>query len=169
MFQYEQEAQMVYRCLIKRLAKYGLEMEPNKTRILPFGRYKGTDETFDFLGFLHYNGKTRTGKYTVGHKISKKKKKAKKKKIKQFIKENRHKNIIDTIKETNKILIGIYAYYGINGMMEELKKIERYVFETILNIYKRRSQRNKFNGSNLINILNYTPLASPKIYHNIWI
>ena len=65
MFQYETEAQMVYRELIKRLAKFGLEMEQEKTRILPFGRFKGTRETFDFLGFKHCNKKTRTGKYMV--------------------------------------------------------------------------------------------------------
>ena len=82
MFQYEEDAKLTYECLIKRLAKYGLEMEQSKTRILPFGRFKGTNETFDFLGFMHYNGITKTGKYTVGHKISKKKK------IKEFIKEN---------------------------------------------------------------------------------
>ena len=63
MFQYENEAKLVYQELIKRLAKFGLELEGSKTRIIPFGRYKGDSETFDFLGFMHYNGKTRNGKY----------------------------------------------------------------------------------------------------------
>ena len=66
MFQYE-EAKQVYEILIRRLAKFGLEMEQEKTKILSFGRYKGTKENFDFLRFMHYNGITRTGKYTVGH------------------------------------------------------------------------------------------------------
>ena len=74
MFRYEEDAKKVYEVLPKRLGKYGLEIEPSKTRILPFGRFKGTKETFDFLGFTHFYNKTRTGKYTVGHKISKKKK-----------------------------------------------------------------------------------------------
>lgn len=169
MFQYEEDAKMVYKCLTKRLAKYGLEMEQDKTRILPFGRFKGTNETFDFLGFMHYNGITKTGKYMVGHKISKKKKKSKKRNIKQFIKENRHNDILETIRKVNKVLIGIYGYYGINGMIDELKKIEQYVFETILNVYKSRSQRNKFRCEQLMRILHIIPLAKPKIYHNIWI
>ena len=75
MFQYEEEAKKVYEILIERFAKFGLEMEKDKTRIIPFGRFKGTKETFDFLGFMHYNGITKTGKYTIGHKMSKKKKK----------------------------------------------------------------------------------------------
>ena len=62
MFQYEKEAKQVYEVLVKRLERYGLEMEQEKTRIVPFGRYKGIKETFDFLGFMHYNGKTRKGK-----------------------------------------------------------------------------------------------------------
>ena len=169
MFQFEEDAKRTFECLIKRLAKYGLEMEQSKTRILPFGRFKGTNETFDFLGFMHYNGITKTGKYTVGHKISKKKKKDKRKKIKEFIKENRHNDILDTINKMNKILIGIYAYYGINGMVDELKEIKHYVFNTILNVYKSRSQRNKFRCEQLVNILNFTPLSSRKVYHNIWI
>ena len=169
LFQYEEEAKLVYQVLIKRLAKYGLELEQSKTRIIPFGRYKGTNETFDFLGFMHYNGTTRTGKYTLGHKISKKKKKSKKSNIKKMIKENRHKDIFETIKQMNRVLIGIYAYYGINGMIEELLELKQYVFMTIYRVYRKRSQRNKFNITQMVNIINIVPLAKPKIYHNIWI
>lgn len=169
MFQYEQEAKQVYRILIRRLKQYGLEMEQDKTRIIPFGRFKGTNETFDFLGFMHYNGITRTGKYTVGHKMSKKKKKVKKANIKKWIKENRHSNIFEIIKHVNKILVGIYAYYGINGMTEELSNFKHYTHKTIFNVYRKRSQRNKFNYDNYKSILEIIPLRIPKIYHNIWI
>ena len=65
------------------LKKFKLKLAEDKTRMLPFGRYKGNKESFDFLGFTYHNSKTRTGKYTIQHKISKKKKKAKKQAIKQ--------------------------------------------------------------------------------------
>ena len=55
LFQYENEAQKFYQLLIERLKKFGLEIAEDKSRILPFGRYKGTKESFDFLGFTHYN------------------------------------------------------------------------------------------------------------------
>ena len=116
------QAKQVYNMLIERLAKFGLEMEQDKTRILPFGRYKGTNETFDFLGFMHYNDKTRTGKYTVGHKMSKKKRKLKHKSITKWIKEYRAFKFKEIIELLNKKLIGLYAYYGINGMLQELYK-----------------------------------------------
>ena len=51
LFQYENEAQRFYQLLIERLRKFGLEIAEDKSRILPFGRYKGTKESFDFLGF----------------------------------------------------------------------------------------------------------------------
>ena len=167
MFQYEEEARKVYKLLITRLAKFGLEMEQEKTRIVPFGRYKGTNETFDFLGFMHYNGKTRTGKYTVGHKISKKKRKSKQQAITKWIKEHRAYKFIETIKLLNKKLIGLYAYYGINGMLKELYKIYFHTIYALRNSIFRRSQR-KLDKRTFNKILIRVPIAKPKIYQDIW-
>ena len=73
MFQYERDAQRVYEAITKRMELFGLELSKEKTRILPFGRNSVSRETFDFLGFTHFNSKTRKGYYSVGHKISRKK------------------------------------------------------------------------------------------------
>ena len=67
MFQYENEARKFYKLLIERLKKFGLEIAEDKTRIMPYGRYKGTKESFDFLGFTHYNATSHWGKYCVLH------------------------------------------------------------------------------------------------------
>ena len=77
LFQYENEAQRFYQLLIERLRKFGLEIAEDKSRILPFGRYKGTKESFDFLGFTHYNVTSHWGKYCVLHRTSRKKLKMK--------------------------------------------------------------------------------------------
>ena len=167
MFQYENEAEEVYKLLVKRLAKFGLEMEQEKTRILPFGRYKGTKETFDFLGFMHYNGTTRTGKYTVGHKISKKKRRIKQQNITKWIKEHREYKFIEVIKLLNKKLIGLYAYYGINGMLEELYKIYYHTLYALRSSIFRRSQR-RLSNKTFNKILERVPIAKPKIYKDIW-
>ena len=167
MFQYENEAKQVYQLLIKRLAKFGLKMEQDKTRILPFGRFKGTKETFDFLGFMHYNGTTRNGKYTVGHKMSKKKKKLKQQAITKWIKEHRAVKFIEIIKLLNKKLIGLYAYYGINGMLSELYKIYYHTLYALRSSISRRSQRN-LSVKVFNKILKRVPIAEPKIYKDIW-
>lgn len=167
MFQFEDDAKRVYEVLPQRLGKFGLEIEPNKTRILPFGRFKGTKDTFDFLGFTHYNSKTRTGKYTVGHKISKKKKKSKFQTITKWLKENRHIGITNLIEGLNRKLVGTYAYYGINGMLGELYKLYYHARYEVLNVVNRRSQR-KIKYSKYLIILERVPIAKPRIYKDIW-
>ena len=74
MFENEDEAKVVYEALKERLSKFRFELAEDKTRILPFGRNSKTKATFDFLGFIHVNSKTRNGQYTVGHLVSRKKK-----------------------------------------------------------------------------------------------
>ena len=167
MFQYEDEARKVYEMLIERLKKFNLEMEKDKTRIIPFGRFKGTNETFDFLGFMHYNGKTKTGKYTVGHKISRKKKKAKQQGITKWVKENKHRNVIELIVAVNQKLVGTYAYYGINGMLEALYKLYYHTRYALISALTRRSQRKK-TYKQMMTIFERIPLAIPKIYKDIW-
>lgn len=63
--------------LIERMRKFKLEFAEDKTRIIPFGRFKVIKENFDFLGFTFSNGKTIDGKYRSNIKTSKKKLKKK--------------------------------------------------------------------------------------------
>lgn len=67
LFQYERDARRVLHALKERLKRFALEVAEDKTRILPFGRYCGTKEDFEFLGFTFYNMRTRTQKYRVGN------------------------------------------------------------------------------------------------------
>lgn len=167
MFQYENEAQEVYELLKERLKKFKLELAEDKTRIIPFGRFKGNKESFDFLGFTHYNSKTRTGKYTIQHKISKKKKKVKKQAIKKWLKENMHDNLVDIIERLNRKLVGMYAYYGINGMFSDLMGLYKYVEYGLYRMMCRRSQK-KIKSEKYKLILERIPIAKPKIYVQIW-
>jgi len=167
MFQYENEAQEVYELLKERMAKFGLELAEDKTRILPFGRYKGTNETFDFLGFMHYNGKTKNGKYTVGHKISKKKKKQKKANIKKWVLDNLNIKTAPLLQKLNVKLVGTFRYYGINGMFEELLKLWKYCKYLCFKWLNRRSQRRSFSYLDYRRIWNYY-LEKPRTYVDIW-
>ncbi len=115
LFQYENEAQRFYQLLIERLRKFGLEIAEDKSRILPFGRYKGTKESFDFLGFTHYNATSHWGKYCVLHRTSRKKLKMKREAVKKWLWEHMHESIADTIEALNVKLTGHYRYYGIYG------------------------------------------------------
>ena len=166
LFQYENEAQKFYQLLIERLKKFGLEIAEDKSRILPFGRYKGTKESFDFLGFTHYNAKSHWGKYCVLHRTSKKKLKMKREAIKKWLWEHMHESIKDTIEALNVRLTGHYRYYGIYGNFVGLLKFYKYVLVELRKSKRRRDQTNWLTWIKYINILKIHPLECPKIYLN---
>lgn len=168
LFQYENEAKEFYKELKQRMKQADLELAEDKTKIIPFGRFKGTKETFDFLGFTFSNGKTHTEKYTVVKRTNKKKLKEKKQKIKKFLTDNMHLGYKETIKELNKRLNGHYAYYGITGNYESLLNYYRYVKYIFYKTKARRSQKNKGIYEKLDIILQIQPLAKPKIYVSLW-
>ncbi|MEY8257178.1 group II intron reverse transcriptase/maturase [Erysipelotrichaceae bacterium 66-17] len=164
MFQYEKEAQAFYKLLIERLRKFNLEIAEDKSRILPFGRYKGTKESFDFLGFTHINGKSHWGKYCVIHRTSKKKLKQKRKAVKQWLKENMHESIPTTIERLNRKMIGHYRYYGIYGNSIGLWKFYKYVVRQFYFTKRRRDQTSWLTWKKLNRILKIHPIIRPKIY-----
>ena len=164
LFQYEQEAQRFYRMLVERMKKFGLELAEDKSRIMPFGRYKGTKESFDFLGFTHINGKSHWGKYCVLHRTSKKKLKQKRQSAKQWLKEHMHESVPETIEKLNKKLTGHYRYYGIYGNWISLKKFYRYVKYELWKTKRRRDQSRWLTWRKYAEILRIYPIAGPKVY-----
>lgn len=167
LFQYENEARSVYERLVNRLSMFGLSVEQEKTHILPFGRYKGTNETFDFLGFTHYNGITRTGKYTVGHKVSKKKKKLFRQKIKEWAKSNRCLDTNLFMRKLNIKLTGTFRFYGLSGMMKELQYLSNLAFNITFKWINRRSQRRSYTKVEYGKL--WMKYIEPlKIYQDIW-
>ena len=168
MFQYENEAKQFYEQLKERMKQARLELAEEKTKIIPFGRFKGTKETFDFLGFTFSNGTTRTGKYTVNKRTSKKKMKQKKAKVKKILKEDMHKGILETIKKLKKMLVGHYAYYGISGNLKSLYDYYLYTKEMLYWTKARRSQKARKYKRIIDEILKYEPLPLPKLYVSIW-
>lgn len=176
-FQYENEAQNFYQALIERLAKFNLEIADDKTKIIPFGRFaeelsqkkeKGKPETFDFLGFTHYCGKSKEGKFRVKRKTSKKKYRGSLLKFKKWVKESRNMPMHDLWDKAKEKLRGYYQYYGIT---DNSKMISNYQYEAKRILFKwlnRRSQRKSFDWDKFKLFLNKYPLPKPKIYVNIY-
>jgi len=165
LFQYEEQANKFYSMLKDRMAKFGLELEENKSRILPMGRFKGTKETFDFLGFTHINGKTKNGKYKLIHHTSKKKMKQKKENVKKWLKENMHSSIKEIIPKLNIKLEGHYRYYGIFDNFKALQSFTRFVIEALYRALRRRGQRvGWLTRTKLHNTLMSLNFTRPKLY-----
>lgn len=167
MFQYEDEAHAVHEALGKRLMKFGLETEKEKTHILPFGRFKGTKESFDFLGYTHYNSTTRTGKYTVGHKVCKKKRKLFKANLKKWVKEHRTMNIASFMTTLEKKLTGSLRFYAISGTFLSIKRMHDYAMWLTFKWLNRRSQRKSLTWDKF-RIVWDLYISKPRIYVDIW-
>ena len=167
MFQYENEAGKVMQALIPRLGKFGLEVAEDKTRILPIGRFKGTKEDFDFLGFTFYNTKTRTGKYRVGVRTSKKKLKAKKQAVKAWLKTRLTKPVADTMKTLAAVIRGHCNYYGVNGNYHAIQNFWKYLKYATYRMLNRRDQKGKFRYEKYLRVWNYY-IAEPHLTKDIW-
>lgn len=167
MFRYENEARKVMQALIPRLGKFGLEVAEDKTRILPIGRFKGTKEDFDFLGFTFYNTKTRTGKYRVGVRTSKKKLKAKKQAVKAWLKTRLTKPVADTMKTLAAVIRGHCNYYGVNGNYHAIQNFWKYLKYATYRMLNRRDQKGKFRYKKYLRVWNYY-ISEPHLTKDIW-
>lgn len=169
-FQYETDAKEFYKALKERLAKFNLEVEESKTKIIPFGRFaaKG-NETFDFLGFTHYASKSKNGKFRVKRKTGKKKFRAKLREFKTWIKSVRNLICINEIIESTKAkLRGHFQYYGITDNSGMLKEFKYHVEALLFKWLNRRSQKKSFNHDKFNQYLKMNPLPMPRITVSIY-
>ena len=167
LFQYENEAETVLEMLRERLGKFSLEVAEDKTRILPIGRFKGTKEEFDFLGFTFFNTKTRKGKYRLGIRTSKKKLKAKRQAAKAWLQSRMNRPLPETMEKVAAIIRGHCGYYGVNGNLRSLYKFHDYMKQTTRRMLNRRSQRGCMTYEKFQRIWEYY-VAPPKITKDIW-
>lgn len=153
----EGEARRYYQVLKERLSKYGLEIEPSKSRLLEFGRYArerrkrkgmGKPETFDFLGFTFYCGETQSRKFCVIPRTSSKKFRMKLKEMNQWLKGHRILPLKELIPKLNQKLIGHYRYYGVTYNIQMLVKYHYYVTKLLFKWLNRRSHKGAIRGSN---------------------
>ena len=167
MTEHEEEAKAVYEALKERLAKFGLELAEDKTRILPFGRNSKAKATFDFLGFLHVNGKTRNGQYTVGHLVSRKKKKLFKANLKKWVKDNRNMDFRRFMGKLDRKLRGTNNYYSVSGAIREVRSLYQHAFWVVYKWMNRRSQRRSFTLEKFAEVWKER-IKKPYIHVNIW-
>jgi len=167
MFQYENEARQVMEALKERLGKFGLELAEDKTRILPIGRFTGTKEDFDFLGFTFFNTKTRDGKYRLGVRTSKNKLKAKKQEVKAWLHDNMHKPVSETMKRVQLSLQGHFNYYGVSGNLTQIYKFWKYVKYAYFKVLNKRHQKRSMKYMDYLRIWNHY-VKEPHLTKDIW-
>ena len=122
-FQHKSDAERFWTELVDRFGKFGLELHPEKTRLLEFGAFaaqnrkrrgQGKPETFDFLGFTHICGKKRSnGRFTVLRQTMRKRLQAKLSEVKAELRRRMHHRIPEVGKWLRSVLIGHMRYYGV--------------------------------------------------------
>lgn len=172
MVQYQREAELMRQALEKRLAACELELHPEKTRIISFGRFECENangagrraNTFDFLGFTHLCDKSRRGRFIVGRKTSRKKFRKKCRELKEWlmaIRSTQSARVWWGI--LRQKLTGHYCYYGISGNMRSLKRYYAVVIRMVRKWLNRRSQRRIYYWKRFLRYLRRFPLPLPRI------
>jgi group II intron reverse transcriptase/maturase len=175
--QYFEDAPRIEKAFKARFERYGLEIHPQKSRALSFGRFESENakrqnrraNTFDFLGFTHYCDKSRKGIFKVGRKTSCEKFKAKCKDMNLWLKSVR--NLVKT-KEWWKVLRsklqGHYQYYGVSGNMPSIAQFSTIIVRLVRKWLNRRSQKRKMSWSKFNDYLSCYPLPKPSIKYNLY-
>ena len=176
-FQHKREAIQFYESLKLRLKKFNLEIAEDKTKVIPFGRFaennakrtgNGKPATFDFLGFTHYCGKSKQGKFRVKRKSSRKKVYGKLKESKEWLKSNRNKNIHLIMERFRRSLVGYYNYYCITDNSQTVNDFKEKIEILLFKWLNRRSQRKSFTWDKFRLFLQMFPLPKPRIRVNIY-
>lgn len=157
-FQKGTDAERLLRQLKVRLAKFQLELHPEKTRVLEFGRFaaesrkkrgQSKPETFNFLGFTHICGKTRGGKFAVWRKTERKRATAKLKALREELRRRMHEPIPIVGKWLGTVLRGHYQYYGVAFNSRAIGNFRYQVTRAWHSVLRRRSQRGYVNWTRM--------------------
>ena len=156
-FEHRAEAERFLDELRERLGKFGLELHPEKTRLIEFGRYaaarrkqrgEGKPETFNFLGFTHMCGTNRrSGRFTVRRKTMGKRLAAKLKVMRAQLHRRMHVGLPQTLEWLRQVVRGYFQYHAVPGNWARLRAFRREALYHWYQALRRRSQRSRLRWS----------------------
>lgn len=174
-FEREDDARRVLAVLAKRFARYGLTLHPEKTRLVDFRRppRAGTDRrqrerSFELLGFSHFWGRSRKGRWVVQRKTAKGRLSRALKRIAQWCKAHRHWRLADQQAALSRKLLGHYAYYGITGNARALGWFHCEVRRRWRKWLNRRSRASRLTWARFAELSTRYPLPQPRVVHSVY-
>jgi RNA-directed DNA polymerase len=151
-FEYEDDARRFLAGLRERFVTFGLELHPDKTRLIEFGRHAARNraargepkpETFGFLGFTHICATSKNGRFWIRRKTDSKRKQAKLKMVKTQLRRRRHLPIPEQGRWLASVVTGHQAYYGVPGNYDAVHAFRTQVTRHWHQALRRRSQRGR--------------------------
>jgi group II intron reverse transcriptase/maturase len=174
-FEKAADAQRMLVDLKDRLAKFGLTLHEDKTRLIEFGRLPALrrqqrgerrPETFAFLGFTHYCGWTRDGRFIVKHKTQSKRLTRKLTALRQEGWRHMHAPMAEQQRWYASILRGHYRYYGLPNNSRALSAFHQEVRRIWFRCLRQRSQKGRsLSWDRFKAMLERFPLPPPRITH----
>ena len=174
-FESATDARRMLADLKDRLAKFGLSLHEDKTRLIEFGRLPALARrqrgqrrpgTFAFLGFTHYCGWTRDGRFIVKHKTQSKRLTRKLKALRQEAWRHMHAPLAEQHRWLSSVLRGHYGYYGMPHNYPALSAFHQEVRRLWFRTLRRRSQKaRRLNWDAFKAIVVRFPLPLPRITH----
>jgi group II intron reverse transcriptase/maturase len=161
-FEHLGDAKRFQRDLRERFAKFCLQLHPDKTRLIEFGRFAARDraarglgkpETFDFLGFTHICGKGRSGRFWLRRITISKRLRAKLKLVKDQLMRRRHLPIREQGRWLASVVRGHLAYYAVPGNAQAINAFRVQIGRHWLRALRRRSQRHRLTWQRMSRLL----------------
>src|SRR5215469_14940356 len=172
-FQYQADADRFLANLRERLAMFGLELHPDKTRRIEFGRFaeenrkrrgEGKPETFDFLGFTHISGKNSLGRFTVRRISIRKRMRAKLQQVKLQLRRRMHDPVSQTGSWLKSVVQGYFNYHAVPGNVDSLGMFRERVISYWWRTLRRRSQKSRCTWERMLALADQW-LPQPKVLH----
>jgi RNA-directed DNA polymerase len=151
-FQYESDARRMLEELRARLGQFSLELHPDKTRLLAFGRYaagrraergEGKPETFAFLGFTHICAKTVAGGFLLARHTMTSRMQARLRELRLALSRRKHLPIPEQGRWLGQVVGGYFAYHAVPTNIHAVESFRRQVTRAWLYVLRRRSQRHR--------------------------
>jgi RNA-directed DNA polymerase len=151
-FEHRMDAERFLAGLRERFAKFGLELHPDKTRLIEFGRFAATSrarrglgkpETFDFLGFTHICAKSKNGRFWLKRITISKRMRAKLKAVKDQLRQRMHEPIPEQGRWLAAVVRGHMNYYAVPGNLQAVAAFRDQVARHWLKTLRRRGQKTR--------------------------
>jgi group II intron reverse transcriptase/maturase len=172
-FEHEADARRFWDMMRQRLQEFALQLHPEKTRLIEFGRYAaqarrrkglGKPETFNFLGFTHICSKTRHGRFQILRKSRRDRRMAKLTEVKNELRRRMHWPIPEQGRWLKQVLTGYYAYHAVPTNFRSLGAFRDRIIRLWAQTLRRRSQRHRLIWERMIRLANDW-LPRPRILH----
>ena len=170
--QYESDAKRILRALVKRLEKYGLKLNEEKTQFVSFSKWAyqrgAKQEAFDFLGFTFYIGRSRKGTPLPKVKSCGKRLRGKLKRVNQWARSVRSRYpLAEVWRMFRAKLEGHIRYYGVSFNKEHVSKFLQAATRILFKWLNRRSQRKSLDWEQFTLFMSANPLPKARVYHTL--